>query len=633
MAHEPSSPQVARSIVLPSGVSIGVPPGWHEETNAAATRLVSADGAFHAALVDVGPAADAADAARLAWRRYDTATPEHEPGSAAQETPRAGWSEWWTYRYDTKGEWRLVQANVVRHADRWFALLLNGAMDAYERNGGAILALAQTLLAPGHRREDLSGRPAQPLDAARIAMLRDFFEESRRALDIPGAALALVDRADIVLAEGFGVRVLGGAAVDADTRFLIASTTKPLTTLMLAKLVDEGRMAWDDPAHDLLPGLRTGDPALTRRLRVRDLLSASTGLPRKDFTSAFTFTAETPVERALDLLADVKPTTAFGTAFQYNNLIAAASGYLGGHVAFPDLPLGEAYDRAMATRVFAPLAMTRTTFDWRVAEDGTEARPHSANASGITVEVDMGLNHPIVATRPTGGAWSTARDLAAYVRNELLTGELPNGDRHLSAANLLFRRQPVVAIGADGAYGIGLFLDNAAGVPTLRHAGSLPGVASDFIAIPGAEVGAVILANAEAGAVLVSAFKRRLLEILFDAEPKAADEVAAAVARRASETDSLARSVQVPPPRAMGDALAPRYRSPDLGDLVVDRAGGELRLRFASGAARVGLRADGALFSVEPGLRGIVFELDHATAPPSIVIRDGQHEYRYAPVT
>jgi len=52
------------------------------------------------------------------------------------------------------------------------------------------------------------------------------------------------------------------------------------------------------------------------------------------------------------MLAKNSPTSGFGEIFQYNNLMAAAAGYLGGHIAYPNMKLGTAYDAAM-TNVFS----------------------------------------------------------------------------------------------------------------------------------------------------------------------------------------------------------------------------------------------------------------------------------------
>ena len=68
----------------------------------------------------------------------------------------------------------------------------------------------------------------------------------------------------------------------------------------------------------------------------------------------------------------MQPTSKFGELFQYSNPLAAAAGFIGGHVAFPKLELGKAYDQAMQTRVFDPLGMKSTTFDGARAKKKNE---------------------------------------------------------------------------------------------------------------------------------------------------------------------------------------------------------------------------------------------------------------------
>ena len=66
-------------------------------------------------------------------------------------------------------------------------------------------------------------------------------------------ALGLIQGGKVVFADGFGVCDLDGhSKPDADTLFMIASDSKALTTLMLAKLVDEKKLAWDTPYDEAM---------------------------------------------------------------------------------------------------------------------------------------------------------------------------------------------------------------------------------------------------------------------------------------------------------------------------------------------------------------------------------------------
>ncbi len=98
---------------------------------------------------------------------------------------------------------------------------------------------------------------------------------------LPGLVLGVVEDGEVVYTRTAGELVSGGGqAVDADTLFKIASNTKAMTTGVLARLVDAGKLRWDDPVVKYLPQFRMSDPWITREMRVRDLLIHNSGFAR-----------------------------------------------------------------------------------------------------------------------------------------------------------------------------------------------------------------------------------------------------------------------------------------------------------------------------------------------------------------
>ena len=167
----------------------------------------------------------------------------------------------------------------------------------------------------------------------------------------------------------------------------------------------------------------------------------------------------------------MQPTTKFGEMFQYSNPLAGAAGFVGGHVAFPALPLGAAYDQAMADRVFKPLGMTSTTFDYAKALAGNHATSHAPTVDGKPALAVMELNYSIIPLRPAGAGWSNIRDMLKYVQMELDEGTLPDGTRYIAKDTLLARREPQVPIGKDATYGMGLMVDTNTASPVVHHGG------------------------------------------------------------------------------------------------------------------------------------------------------------------
>ncbi|HEX8662150.1 MAG TPA: serine hydrolase, partial [Brevundimonas sp.] len=95
--------------------------------------------------------------------------------------------------------------------------------------------------------------------------------------DQPAVSVALVKGGQPVLTRGYGVRAIGGAAVDEHTLFAIASNTKAVTCAALAILIDEGKVKWDEPVRTYLPGFSLSKPELNEMVTVRDLVSHRIG--------------------------------------------------------------------------------------------------------------------------------------------------------------------------------------------------------------------------------------------------------------------------------------------------------------------------------------------------------------------
>src|SRR5205085_1788371 len=96
-------------------------------------------------------------------------------------------------------------------------------------------------------------------------------------------SVAIVHGDEVVCLKGFGVRELGkDEPVTPDTLFAVGSTTKAFTTTAIAILVDEGKMAWDDPVHRHVQFFRLSDALADANVTMRDLVTHRTGLSSHD---------------------------------------------------------------------------------------------------------------------------------------------------------------------------------------------------------------------------------------------------------------------------------------------------------------------------------------------------------------
>jgi CubicO group peptidase (beta-lactamase class C family) len=615
-----------------NGTTFTAPAGWRVTSTASMKVLAPPEADSRLALVDVR-AANAADAVAAGWASY-------RPGAnrplriTTPQTAQNGWEERHVYNYETSpNERAVVYALAWRAGDDWTIAIVEASRSTFEKRIAGFSLTIGSLRPKGYQREMFSGKKAHPLDAERIAVIKDFVEDAMQQLGIPGVGLSLIDGGKVVFEGGLGVKTLGKPdPVNADTLFIAASNTKAMTTLLLAELVDEKKLRWDQPVTEVYPGFKLGDAETTRQVLVKHLVCACTGMPRQDFEWLFNYATATPAS-SLTSLAAMQPTSRFGEVYQYSNVMAGAAGYVGAHVVRPNEELGAAYDEAMRSKVFAPLGMTRTTFDFATAMKDNFASPHGDDVDGKTLPARMDNNYSVVPLRPAGGMWTSVHDLSKYLQMELALGALPNGTRLISSESLLERRKPQIPVGEDVAYGMGLIIDTQYGIPVVHHGGSLFGYKSDMIFLPDQGVGAVVLANADTGGFLTGLLRRRLLEVLFDGKLEAAEQLNVGVAQRKANIAKNRERLVVPADAAEAGKLAAAYVSPELGALRVRAQDGATIFDFGNWRSAVASRRndDGttSFISIDPTISGFNFVVGERDGKRALIIRDAQHEYAF----
>ena len=631
-ANTPERLQTDSPRTSTAGNTFVAPSSWTLVQRGNASILEAPEGGSFVAIVDVA-AQDADAAVAAAWTAYkpDAKWPLKAVTPIAD---RDGWTNRRGYLYQTSpNERRDVSADVRRANDIWTVTILDVAQDVGGKRSAQIAMIYGKFLPKGQQRETFAGKKAHALSPARVAELSRFVEAAMKAAGVPGISLGLYQNGKVVFSGGFGVRELGKMAKpDGDTHYMIASNTKPMVTLMLARLVDAKKMAWDTPVVTLLPSFKLGSADTTSKVLVKHLICACTGMPRQDLEWIFEFQEMTP-DGAMKLLGTMQPTSKFGELFQYSNPMAAAAGYTGGYILYPKQELGAAYDQAMKTQVFGPLGMRRTTHDFEKAQRGNFAVAHAPDVDGRPALAEGKANRSVIPVRPAGGIWSSVNDVLKYVAMELAEGKLPNGQQYVNKQALLARRLPQVAVSTDISYGMGLFVDTVYGTTVVRHGGDMIGFHSDMIWLPEHGVGAVVLTNGDPGWIIRSVFRRKLLEVLFDGKPEADGQV---VTQSKAFYDELAgerKLLTVPADAGATDKLAKSYVNDAVGGISVQRRGERLYFDFgefdSEMASRVNPDGTTSFVTIVPGLNGFEFVVGNRNDKRTLTLRDAQHEYVY----
>ena len=340
-----------------------------------------------------------------------------------------------------------------------------------------------------------------------------------KAAGAPGASLAIVQGGD-VYTKGYGVKSLvTGEGVTTETLFANASTTKALTATGIALLVDEGKMAWDDPVRKWLPNFRLADPHADALVTVRDLLCHRTGLPRHDmlwYHSAY--------NRAeiLRRIGSAKLTATFRGAYQYQNICYTAAGECARAASG-----AESWEAFMRERLLGPLGMHRSCLSANLAQlDENHATPHQWLKGKVVPSEWLNFDN----AGPCGTLNSSATEMVGWLRFLLAGGVTPEGTRLLSEKTLRETWVPHIPTPIDddtrakypfvvqSSYCLGWTLQNYRnGLPVLNHGGAIDGFRAHVLMVPTERIALAVFTNV--GRPLVEQARYAVLDILLGLEP------------------------------------------------------------------------------------------------------------------
>ena len=630
----------ARADTTSAGHSYSPPGAFAASSTGNLLKFTAPEGDATITVVDLAGAKDAADAVAQAWQLVDPGF-KRTLRLATPRPARNGWVDQQVFDYETSPNEKLTLQAIARRASTgdgkaWSVLLLQASDATLEKRGAPIGKFFASLRPQGYQRESFAGRTARPLTPERVEQLKAFVADGMKQLGVPGVGLSFISDRQVVWAGGLGVRELGKPAlVDADTLFMAASNTKAMTTALLARAVDAGKLRWDQPAAEAYPGFRLADADVTQSVQIKHLVCACTGMPRQDLDWIFA-DGKAPARATFDQLATMKPTSKFGEVFQYSNLMVGAGGFIAAAALKPGKEVGAAYDEAMQELLFGPLGMKNTTFDYAKVMRGNHAMPHGDAVDGSTRRASMDLNYTIIPARPAGAVWTSPNDFSRFVLMELNKGKTPEGRPLIGEANWAERYKPQVMVSEDVTYGMGLIVDTQYGITVASHGGDMLGFHSNMIWLPEYGLGVTILTNSDAGVLLRGPLQRKLLEVVFDGRPEADDRLKVSIANHRAELAKFRERLTLPVPATAVKPLAGSYASPALGHIKVGREGGKLRFRFDHWSSEMALRQneDGtqSYMTIDPGVAGIEFVRDDKAAQPTLVLRDSQHEYRFVAV-
>src|SRR5262245_11363430 len=324
--------------------------------------------------------------------------------------------------------------------------------------GVAVLAVcvaACTAYPPGRGAQSTQSSMEKSIDAA--------FDDVYERYKLPGLALGVVRNGEVVYVRTAGETVAGsGERIDSRTLFKIASNSKAMTTGVLARLVDDGKLRWDDPVTRYLPQFRMRDPWVTSQMQVRDLLLHNSGL-REGAGDLMLWPDPNLFTRAdiIAGLAHLQPEHSFRSHYDYDNLMYVVAGEVAAAAS------GFPYEEIVRRELFEPMKMA-----------GCQAIGVAAAAGGIRCGLDDMLKW-VSMWLDADSTWLTPAQ-----RQAVWTTHMP---MPISA------RQRRWDGSRFNAYGYGWRISDVDGVLRVAHTGTLSAAYSAVTLLPEKKSGYVFM--------------------------------------------------------------------------------------------------------------------------------------------
>ncbi|HXY23035.1 MAG TPA: serine hydrolase domain-containing protein [Candidatus Acidoferrum sp.] len=337
--------------------------------------------------------------------------------------------------------------------------------------------------------QNSAASPTPPIDPQRLKSIDSFIRTQMANQKIPGLAVGIYSRAQILLAKGYGqANVELDVAVKPETIFQSGSVGKQFVSAAIMMLVEEGKVSLDDSVTKYFPDA----PAVWKPILLKNLLSHTSGLaeyesedrigPKGPFYMRLDFTEDELVAKIEALPIEAAP----GEKWDYRNTNYALLGILIHKVT------GKPYYEFLSERIFKPLGMTST----RLISD-RDIIPN--RAAGYEIENGELKNQewisPTFNSTADGTLYFNVLDLAKW--DAALYGT------QLLKQSSLDRMWTVYPMN-DGkpnpaGYGFGWVIGKQNAHKRIEHGGGWQGFTSRISRYPDDNLTVVVLTNLEAG--------------------------------------------------------------------------------------------------------------------------------------
>jgi beta-lactamase class C len=227
-----------------------------------------------------------------------------------------------------------------------------------------------------------------------------------RERDIPGLAVAVVRRGEILYLKGFGNKENhSNDPVNIHTKFRIASASKGFSSILTGLLVKEGALSWNDHVSTYIPDFTPEPKAYSDSLTISSILSQTSGFPYQAYSNLVEdgYT----LEELVISLSGIRLSTPPGELYSYQNVAYS--------LIEPILlkSTGKDFETLLRERLFEPLTMTDASANFfDMSNSANAARPHRRTRFSYT-PINLSPSYYNVAA--AGGINASITDMSSWV--------------------------------------------------------------------------------------------------------------------------------------------------------------------------------------------------------------------------
>ncbi len=329
-----------------------------------------------------------------------------------------------------------------------------------------------------------------------LQKLDAYFEKTALDWGIPGMSVGIVKDGKIVFSKGYGVlETEKQEKTDGNTLYAIASNSKAFTSTIIASLVHEGKLNWDDKVQKYLPWFELNNAFVSSETTIKDLLCHRVGLGT--FSGDFIwYKSDLTSEEIIKRLKHLEPRFGFRDGFGYSNVMYITAGEIIKKVT------GKSWGENVQERILNRLKMDRTVFSLQKLESiGNFAIPH-AHENGKNIPIEFVDWEEIGAL---GGLFASVNDIGKWMIFNMDNGII-GADTILppESWNMLWKMHNAFSVNLIKpneanthfrGYGLGWMLSDYYGKMQVSHGGGYDGMISSVTMIPDEKLGIVVLTN------------------------------------------------------------------------------------------------------------------------------------------